>query len=77
MMDMDERSFAERTVQRDLNTHFGVDVVEATANGVWIEKRRTRDGRLLKNRRLAFISVSILEGLVDEIERLRAEKAEG
>lgn len=58
-------------VKHDMD-RFGCDSVEVTPNGVWIEQRHTRSGKRLRRPRLAFVTVSVLRGLVEEVEALEA-----
>ena len=53
---------------------FGIDLIEATANGVWFEQRLTRAGKPMKNTKLCFVTITDLNALVHEVTKLDEER---
>ena len=59
---------------RDRFGSFGIDLIDATANGVWFEQRLTRAGKPMKNTKLCFITITDLNALVREVNELAEGK---
>lgn len=66
---------AVRSIADVFNDVYGIENVEPTANGVWFESRRHKNGKLRARPKLLFATKTQLRRLLEEVEELGEDKA--